>query len=335
MANPTQRLRSPISLAIACGATALLLACAACAQMGGDASLEEAPAVPYRVERLRPPDAPDIVETQCWRGEHHFATIVEQRGQCVFRTHPGDDPNGWGSSLFLQPFIGGQEIHGGRVRSAEAEEGGVRVTMGGAAHDPESGVALEHTATMLLVYTPEERRVTCEGEYRVSVSATGGLPGDLNLLRVASNYLVDVPLIGGGAGDTGDMRDVAVTGDGGALAWRPRDGSHFPQETFAGITVAVRGQRNTVDSAAMGFDAIEEAAKPSLQVTLEDETGLPLMRFGAMFDVSVDPEHGISRSKLFWCDNVGVVVLIDGREVPEEQRYRVHIDSTAEAEQGH
>ena len=49
----------------------------------------------------------------------------------VIRPHPGLDPNGWGSSLYLQPFLPGATLGGTSVTSYAIETNRVKVYLKG------------------------------------------------------------------------------------------------------------------------------------------------------------------------------------------------------------
>ncbi len=46
-------------------------------------------------------------EKRLFCGSHHFCSIITTGGILAFRPHPGVDRNGWGTTLYLQPFISG------------------------------------------------------------------------------------------------------------------------------------------------------------------------------------------------------------------------------------
>jgi len=304
------------------------LGCAACAQAQQGAAGEAT----YSVTQFRPPETTGVLEHRCWLVDRHFLTLIEQQGQCIIRTHPGTDPNGWGTSLYLQPFVAGQEIAGGKVEAVEATDTGIRIQFGGSIPAPGGGSEASFTTSLAVSLDPEAKQISGEGEYHVRVTKTADLAGDLNLYRLASNYLQNVPLKGGGKGDTGDMHEVSVEGDGGALEWTPPLDDRFPQELYSTIRVAMSGGHNVVDSVAQGFDEVEPAYKPSFTVSLTDVGGARSMQSGAMYDTSVDPERNLPRSQLYWADNVGVVVLIQKGRVTEQHDFAVSLSSEAEAE---
>jgi hypothetical protein len=93
--------------------------------------------------------------------------------------------------------------------------------------------------------------------------------GDLNLLKIASNYLKDVPLRTGGSGDIGDLQEAVVVGDGLNTKWSPlAQPAYSPQDRMHRMSITVSGRLNAVDAIAQGHAPIAPAYKPSLQATL-------------------------------------------------------------------
>jgi len=46
-------------------------------------------------------------EYRMYKGDQHFMSLIYQDSIYAFCPHPGNDPNGWGSTLYLQPFLPG------------------------------------------------------------------------------------------------------------------------------------------------------------------------------------------------------------------------------------
>ncbi|NQT93462.1 MAG: hypothetical protein HQ559_11935, partial [Lentisphaerae bacterium] len=60
------------------------------------------------------------VERRCYRDGHHFLTILNDGGILALRPHPGVDRNGWGSTLYLQPFLPGAVLRGSSITDCTA-----------------------------------------------------------------------------------------------------------------------------------------------------------------------------------------------------------------------
>ena len=157
---------------------------------------------------------------------------------------------------------------------------------------------------MLLSYDAVARQVNGVGDYTVALDGPlSAATGDLNLYRIASNYLDEAPLLDGQVGDTGDMDRAEALGNCFRFTWAPEEiPSFFPNYTTDWLWVDVQGQYNHVDTAALGYEPIAPASKPSVQVLLNSmRYGVP-MTFGAMYDTA--------GSLHFWEDNVGITPLI-------------------------
>jgi len=107
------------------------------------------------------------------------------------------------------------------------------------------------------------------------------------------------------------MQEVVVS-NGLDQTWiPPANPGFYPQDTTDHMTIDVNGQYNVVDTARQGLVAIAAAYKPSLTLTLANQTtGLPMI-FGAAYDTA--------KSTDFSADNVGVTPIVlkswTGREV--------------------
>ena len=66
----------------------------------------------YKVARIRT-DATTIEYRlyfqQDWK-DQHFMSVISDGGAFATRPHPGVDPNGWGTTVYLQPFLPGAEM---------------------------------------------------------------------------------------------------------------------------------------------------------------------------------------------------------------------------------
>jgi hypothetical protein len=130
---------------------------------------------------------------------------------------------------------------------------------------------------------------------------------DLNLYKIASNYLDDVPLLPNDTGDTGDMDTALVVGDAFSFTWDPPlQPAHFPTDQTSSLSIDVLGQFNNVDSQAMGYAPIAAAFKPGLKVILTSPRSE--LMFGGFYN--------LAERQCFWCDNIGITPLIS-KESPE------------------
>jgi hypothetical protein len=178
---------------------------------------------------------------------------------------------------------------------------------------------------MTFAYDPAARAMTTTGgTYSVSLSGLLSVPAqDLNVARLASNYLHNVPLLNppNTTGDTGDMQAVVVS-NGLDQTWIPPvNPGFFPQDLTDHMTIDVKGQYNVVDTAGQGIPAIAAAYKPGLTLTLANQaTGLPMI-FGALYDTA--------KSTDFSADNVGVTPIVLKSWTGREATFDVVVTSSA------
>lgn len=249
-------------------------------------------------------------EYQFFHENHHFMTLLENPdGAVALRPHPGTDVNGWGSTWYVNAFLPPGELRGGSVDMVEASDTGIVAVLSGTV--ARGAAAAYGTWSCEMTITDDRAAKIIEGTGNYTVSLTRMLnpeTGDLNLGRIASNYLTEVPLLGGGTGDTGDMTQVDATGGHAPsydfqFTWSPpAQPAHYPSDTTDRLSIHVSGAHNLVDTAAMGYASIADAYKPSLHVTLASgEPGADLT-FGAAYT--------LDHARDFWEDNVGVTPLI-------------------------
>ncbi|MEE9525778.1 MAG: cellulase family glycosylhydrolase [Candidatus Woesearchaeota archaeon] len=235
--------------------------------------------------------------------DHHFLTIIDDRGTFNIRPHPGEDINGWGSSLYMQPFLPGATLKHSVVEKFVVYEDGIEVQVSGNVSRYSASKYGGWDANLKFDYDPILKEINGIGGYNVSLAGTlSGSTGDLNLLKLASNYLNDVPLLTGSTGDTGDMHFADVVGFS-SFTWDPvAQPAHFPYEKADDLSIDVSGEFNIVDTAAQGYAAIDPAYKPSLKIELNSKnSGIPMI-FGGIYD--------LAKSTYFWEDNIGITPLI-------------------------
>lgn len=257
-------------------------------------------------------------------GTHHALTVLHAAGLFALRTHPGNDPNGWGTTLYLQAFFPGALLRGARIRICEPIENGIHLHADGPICRGKRGAAGTWAADLRLQYDSERRRIDGIGSYRLTLEDTVKTLalGDLNLLKIASNHLQDVPHQDGTRGDTGDVATVAFSFDSRTVPWDLHDPVHttffLPDHAaHANLTCALSGELYDVDSRAQGFDAtsIARAWKPSLDLTLTTDTLHPLTVFAKRAS-GLDPEatqrygRPVRLSEAYWQDNIGITPLI-------------------------
>jgi len=245
-----------------------------------------------------------IVEHQFYLNEHHFLTVLDNAGAFTVRPHPGVDLNGWGSSVYLQPFLPGATLKHTKIDSIAAVKDGIESRTSGRVSRGAADTYGTWRMQVVFHYDPCAKRIVGKGSYQIQLDGRlSSSTGDLNLLRIASNYLHEVPLLGGGTGDTGDMKVALVSGGAWNLRWDPvKFPSCFPRHTADALSIEVVGAYNNVDTAAQGYAPIAAAYKPTLKIGLTSHhSGIPMI-FGAIYAQSKRGD--------FWEDNVGITPLV-------------------------
>lgn len=269
----------------------------------------------------------ETIEYKFMFDKKHFMTLIDKNGMFIFRPHPGDDANGWGSSWYAQPFLPNAIIRDTKINSITVKTNEVMV-------DAVGNVSGEFSPygswkfNMGFNYNLLSKRISGNGVYSINLDdLLDSSTGDLNLYKIASNYLDDVPLLGGGMGDTGDMERANVIGKNN-FSWIPDiNGNHFPMDFSDSLSIDVIGRYNNVDTAAQGFSPILPAYKPSMKVVLISQIPDIPMMFGAIYDTSIDPNTGIERSKLFFEDNVGITPLVNNSSLDKEYNFDALFES--------
>lgn len=258
------------------------------------------------------------------KGHHFMSLIIDADGALSLRPHPGVDPNGWGSSWYAQPFLPGAVLKHTIINSLTADSDGIHVNASGNVSYGESSTYGTWNITMRYSYNSIEKRIIGNGDYSITLDGVlNETTGDLNLYKITSNYLDNVPLLSGKIGDAGDMEQANVTGDDFHFVWVPPDRpSHFPMDITDYLSIDVIGQYNDVDTRAQGQVAIKPAYKPNLKVTLTnlEQQGLEMI-FGAMYNTA--------ESKLFYADNVGITPLILKKSSRTELHFNLEFESVA------
>jgi hypothetical protein len=244
-----------------------------------------------------------IIEHRFFRDGHHFMTLLEEGGAIVVRPHPGVDPNGWGSSWYAQPFLPGAVLRDSVLNALTSDAAGVHIQASGKVSRETNQTYGRWSWTLNFTYDRVAKRVSGSGTYSVALDGLLAGVGDLNLYRIASNYLDNVPLLTGVTGDTGDTERVLAQGATFSHTWiPPEQPSFFPLDMTDSLVVEVVGAYNQVDTRAMGYEPIMRAYKPSLKVGLSSQESGVAMIFGAIYDTT--------KAQDFSADNVGVTPLI-------------------------
>ncbi len=291
------------------------------------------PTLPFTIRgqciySVRQVNTPTIIEYRFFCTNHHFMTLIDQQGTQNYRPHPGFDPNGWGSSWYMQPFLPGATLRYTRINSIVPHPQGIDVRATGNVSYGSSPFGSWSTQ-LRFAYNLTEKKIVGEGNYFITLPSNLSYIADLNLYKIASNYLQNVPLVAGSIGDTGDMSRANVRGTTvwTTFTWRPPSiPSHFPADVTPSMLIEVVGDYNQVDTRRMGFNfSIAPAYKPTLTVNITAPAPNTPISFGGFYDTR--------QNQSFWADNVGITPLIL-RWVATRTRYDLLVEFSSEAPLG-
>ena len=203
-----------------------------------------------------------------YEGKHFLSVIKDKNGGLAIRPHPGDDPNGWGSTWYPEAFLPGATLRKSVV-SVKASKTNTVVKASGIVSKGTKDSFGNWTMSLAFTFDQATKQISANGTYEIKLNNyLSDTNGDLNICKIASNYLTAIPLLDGTIGDTGDMEYVEVSEDCGSYLWIPPDNpGFFPQDPITDLTINVAGQYNNVDTVAQGFSAIAPAYKPSLKLS--------------------------------------------------------------------
>ncbi len=271
----------------------------------------------------------NTTEYRCYLHGHHFLSLISTNGTFDLRPHPGVDRNGWGSSLYLQPFlsVSNVELSHTIISNVLATPDGVSTIATGSVSGPNLTTYGTWSCALNFSYNPTNKEVTGNGSYAITLAGPlSATTGDLDLYKFASNLLTNVPVLSGGLTNTGDMSGNLVSGSNSTrqilLTWDlPSQSGTSPTDNFDFLSVTVFGNYNQVDTAAQGKCPIQAAYKPTLTVSVTShQSGLPL-RFCGIYTTT--------QAQNFAADNIGINALIKNLTSVTNYAFDVVIQSTA------
>ncbi len=207
-------------------------------------------------------------------GFHFGSLIVDPQGRLILRAHPDQqDANGWGTSYLTNPFLSNADGGNGTIESILTTPSGFDISTSGSVNTAGNSTYGTWAWHAIVSYDPQLQQVVGTGTLDVSLPGTLAAAGaDLNLDRLASNFLHNVPLQTGGTGDTGDstgaLVSYAAAGDPRDFTWYPPDlPAHFPYDFSPYLKIELPGTVNTVDTLALGEGfQIAVASKPTFSL---------------------------------------------------------------------
>ena len=201
-------------------------------------------------------------------GKHFTSAIMDPHAALAIRPHPGNDANGWGSTWYPEPFLPGATLHGTNATFSVVAGKYIALRATGVVSKGTTSNIGAWSEALNFTFTPSNKKVSATGTYSITLSSNlSSATGDLNICKIASNYLQNVPLLSGSVGDTGDMKNCYVVADNDSYVWEPTvNPGFFPQERVDNLAMVVVGQHNIVNTRAQGYTAIKSAYKPTMQV---------------------------------------------------------------------
>lgn len=285
----------------------------------------------------------NTTEYRCYLHGHHFLSLISTNGTFDLRPHPGVDRNGWGSSLYLQPFLSVENVELSHtiisielshtiISNVLATPAGISITATGGVSGTNLTTYGTWNCALFFSYDPTNKEVTGNGSYFVTLAGPlSATTGDLDLYKFASNLLTNVPVLSGGLTNTGDMSVCLINGSNStrqiALNWDPLTlPATSPTDDFDFLSVTVIGNYNQVDTAAQGKCPIQAAYKPTMTVDVTShQPGLPL-RFCGIFTTT--------EAQNFAADNIGINALIKNLTAVTNYAFDVAIQSAALPQDG-
>ena len=279
----------------------------------------------YKVARIRTSET--TIEYRLYFQENyedqHFLTVIDDGRVFATRPHPGVDPNGWGTTVYLQPFLSGATLKHTTIQGVAAEPDKITVAASGMVSRGASATYGTWDLQLSFTYDKAAKKVTAAGHYDITLPDTlTAADADLNILKIASNYLREVPLLDGSTGDTGDMEYAKTLSSHPELIWIPWQlPSHFPMDKSDSFDITLVGDFNNVDTAKQGYEAIEPAYKPTVRIVLTSTAPNIDMITGYVFDEG--------KATQFWSDNVGVTPLVLKSSSWTDYSFDIQYESTA------
>jgi autotransporter-associated beta strand protein len=261
----------------------------------------------------------------------HFGTIIcDPQDALIFRPHPDQfDINGWGTSEYLNPFLAGGAPSQGAVTAVSASSQGIQISLNGQINHTTLTDYGNFSYNLLFTYDQTYQKIAGNGSLQISLPGSLSSAGaDLNLSRISSNVLTDVPLQTGSTGGTGDMSQALVqyapAGDPRDFTWYPPIlPAHYPQDFSRYLSIEAVGTVNVVDTIALGYGyQIAIARKPTLQLSLQEQSSTlgNLMNFGGAFDTT--------KASDFTADNIGMNHLVEQNRTSQTSlNFSVNIQS--------
>jgi hypothetical protein len=214
------------------------------------------------------------------------------------------------------------------VDSAVAHEHGITVLSSGPVSLGGTDSYGSWESSLVFTYDAEDKILVGQGSYLIQLDGPPGAVGDITIFKLASNYLLGVPLLDGATGNTGDFEEAWYTNSAGTTQWDLATlPEHFDMGHSDDLRVWLTAALNQVDTAAMGEEPIDAAYKPSLDVSLVNlgAPGLEMI-LGGMLDMA--------QARNPYADNVGLTPVLLAESAVTSSSFGVTIVSEAHEDDG-
>jgi hypothetical protein len=266
------------------------------------------------------------IETRLYKDDHHFMSVIEKNGCIAMRLAPGLDEDRWGSTFYPHAFLPGAQLKGINTKNVSLGSDRIQITLDGSVS---KGTSDTFGNWHLDMYFQSANKSSVYGNGICSINLPAPLStinADLNLLKIATSVLDEVPLLDGTTGRTGDTGTISARGwksnnlsEYTDFIWDPvSQPGHFPQDLFQSLSITLPANYNNVDTLRQGYAPIKPAFKSSLSLLISS-FGNSSFIFGGMYNTS--------ESKNFWSDNVGITPLVLKNHPGTNIMYNIYINS--------
>lgn len=274
-----------------------------------------AAATPPHYSVIKKVDTNEGTEYRFKKNSFHFMSLIYKDGQFILRPNPsgGKNDKGLGTSLYAQPFLPQGVLKDAFVESPYGNAQGIHTKASGKVSRGDLDTYGNWSSDFVFTYDRvNEKIIKGHGKYKITLDDK--LSEDLNLFKISSKYLDNVPLVSGETGDTGDMKKVMYNG----VAWIP-DGQYpeyYPTGETDRLSIDVKGQCNQADG-------VSPALKPNFKVIIEfiesnTDDGTRIS-FGAKY---------VADQNVFSPDNVGITPLIAKTSTQTDFKFDMDFEST-------
>ena len=277
------------------------------------------------------------LEYRCrFRGRHFLSVLRDLQGGFAVRPHPGADENGWGTTLYVHPALSGVARIESRLGEVLALPAGITVTASGTLRNGAGVSKGDWSVSLHFTFDPEAKKITGDGNLCITRNQPLAAGEDIDVVKFASNYLHNVPLLTGGFGDTGDTTGAHYSGS--ALTpqfWNPVSQSgHYPQDCNDWLDITLPGCHNRIDTArqpdpnhpGQTIEPIAAAFKPSVRLRME------LQQAGQQVPFIFGAAYALAVAQDFAADNVSVTPQIRTFAEPSRFDFTLLFESAALAE---